>query len=88
MGYDGVCYGWVPMVWVCCGSRFGFAAVGYGDHGFFFFFFLVVLMVREGGILQIFSGGGWLVGSVVWVCGERWSGGQVCCFGFVVGGVY
>ena len=45
-------------------------------------------MVKEGGILQIFSGGGWLVGSVVWVCGERWSGGQVCCFGFVVGGVY
>ena len=41
-------------------------------------------MVREGSVLQIFSSGGWLV---------RWygfvvSGGQVCCFGFVVGGVY
>ena len=32
---------------------------------FFFFFFFVVLMVGEGGILEIFSGGGWLVGSMV-----------------------
>ena len=32
---------------------------------FFFFFFFVVLMVGEGGILEIFSGGGWLVGSTV-----------------------
>ena len=24
---------------------------------------------------------------VVVVCGEWWSGGWVCCFGFVVGGV-
>ena len=30
-----------------------------------FFFFFVVLMVGEGGILEIFSGGGWLVGSMV-----------------------
>ena len=27
----------------------------------FYFLFLVVLMVGEGGVLQIFSGGGWLV---------------------------
>ena len=30
---------------------------------------------------------GWLVGSVVWVCGEWWSGGWVCCFRFVIVGV-
>ena len=59
MGFDGVCYGWVPMVWVCCESRSGFAAASCKERGllFFLFFFLVVLMVEEGGILQIFSGG-------------------------------
>ena len=56
MGFDGVCYGWVLMVWVCPGSGSGFAAASCGERGCFFFL-LVVLMVREGGILQIFSGG-------------------------------
>ena len=36
-----------------------------GIVGCSFFFFFVVLMVGEGGILEIFSGGGWLVGSMV-----------------------
>ena len=65
MGFDGVCYGWVLMVWVCHGS--GFTTAGCRDRGllFFFFFFFVVFMVEEGGILEIFSGGGWLVGSMV-----------------------
>ena len=41
--------------------------------GGFFFLLLFIYGVdgwslrSEGGVLQIFSGGGWLVGSVVWV---------------------
>ena len=79
------------MVWVCHGSGSGFAAAGCGDRlllFLFYFILFVVLIVGEGGVLQIFSVGGWLVDSVVCVCGEWWSGGRVCCFGFVVGGVY
>ena len=46
------------------GLGLGFLPLVIGTMGCFFFFF-VVLMVGEGGVLQIFSGGGWLVGSVV-----------------------
>ena len=63
------------MVWVCRGFGSRFVAAGCGDRGLLFSFFFVVLMVGEGGVLQIFSGGGWLVDSVVWVCGEWWIGG-------------
>ena len=79
MGSDGLDLPWV-WVWVCrCGLWGSLVAI---------FILFVVLMVGEGGVLQIFSVGGWLVDLVVCVCGEWWSGGRVCCFGFVVGGVY
>ena len=39
------------MVWVCRGSRFGFAAVGYGDHRLLFIFiFIFILFFIFGGV--------------------------------------
>ena len=49
MGFDGVCYGWVLMVWVCHGS--GFTTAGCRDRGllfFFFFFFFCGVDGRRG----------------------------------------
>ena len=36
MGFDGVCYGWVLMVWVCHGSGFTTLGLGFACYGFGF----------------------------------------------------